>query len=255
MRAARLGLAVALVLVGLLAPPVARPERALACSLVPFEVDRALEEYPQNADAIVVVESIEESLAEGSEEPNVTDRWATRVRTLATLKGETPDEFTLPGLGWLGPSCEGGPRLREGERALLLLVHGSPGGDGWTIMAGGQGAIRNHDGTAAFDHSHLGEARLDVGPLDQAVADMGERVGASDQDMQAVVDALHRAVESPAPPVEEQPVDEQSVEEQPVEEPTDHRVGLVQVGLVLAAGVAALVVTAPIGRGRRRGTE
>lgn len=233
--AARLGLAVALALLAL-APTLARPATVSACSLAGFQVQRALEEYPAWADAIVVAEVVEESLRPGSQEPKVADHWDARMRILVTLKGDTPAEITLYRLGRLGASCEGGPRLQSGERVLLFLDAQPIGVDvDWGIVAGGQGVIRAERDDATFDRSHVGDV-IPAGPLEAVLQDIASRIEASPSDVEAARAAL----------LEEPVVTEPRGEERA-------RVGPTRVALALATGVAALALVLVImRRGRPR---
>lgn len=111
MRPAAASMALALAALAAFAPGAA--ERALACSIGPG----SLESSAEYADLIIVGEVV-------AEEPGGPyDTYSSTIRVAATFRGETDEMLRLENLGYLGADCSGGPRLPEGERVLLFLIH------------------------------------------------------------------------------------------------------------------------------------
>ncbi|MBI4498529.1 MAG: hypothetical protein HY689_11585 [Chloroflexi bacterium] len=152
-----------LTVVALLSAALVFPEPAAACSLAGFpNAQVRLQQQTDAADLIIVGTVIAERPLTGTWEKG----YASTVRPVAVLKGETPDgPIELSPLGFLGPDCSGGPRLAAGERVLLFLQRGDPPWlpgarqEGWRVALAGQGKYRFHERQAQYQ---------DYGPLEPA---------------------------------------------------------------------------------------
>lgn len=126
------------------------------------------------------------------------------VRAEAALTGEhDAPEVELPSLSdvWL---CGGGPRIKEGNRVLLLLNkgwsstrNGVPTAVYWETGPVGGNVILRSDGTAMLDDyvTQIGpEYDGDLGDSDTLIHYVAARVGASDESTTAALAALERPV-------------------------------------------------------------
>jgi hypothetical protein len=172
----------------------APPPGAVACSLALVPLEQTVE----GADAVIVGETFRERQAGSHGSLPV---YESTVRVAAVLQGTPPREITLSQLGFLGAACEGGPRLPEGERVLLVLGKGTLGheseGD-WQVRGYEGGKYVLVDGRAE-------NALFPPGDLEEVLRRVANVTGASPEQLDAAI-AFALGAPAPAPPVEAEPM-------------------------------------------------
>jgi hypothetical protein len=169
---------------------LAHPRHADACSVAAFASAAERLEQQTAWSELIVVGTVAEEVLTGHVGANpAVPSYASTIDVGAALLGPTVDRVRLAPLGWLGADCEGGPRMRQGERVLLFL-RATENGSGWEVALVGQGKYRLVDGEALFERSYSGEPAPEAeaaGPADVLIREVGRMVGAPPDEVERAV--------------------------------------------------------------------
>lgn len=184
----------ALLLLATLLPghPMHRAGTAHACSIASIDVRESMLRRAPLSD-LVIIGTVTDERTYGRAGDSTL--YVSTVRTDAMLKGEADAEsISIPLLGQLGGDCSGGPRLREGERVLLLLdwQYTARSGDGsieyaWQFQSI-FGKVLIAEGTAIAQEIHTSEP---LGEANATIRAFGEAVGAGESRIEAVIIAAN----------------------------------------------------------------
>jgi hypothetical protein len=160
----------------------ASPKSAHACSVGSFgsperQIEKLLE-LIQGSDAVFVGTVLDEQRVGKLAENEV---YVSKVRPEAVISGDIEgDSIAVQALAFDDTFCNGGPRLREGEKVLLALDWQSTGG-----------VLEGENGDTWTLHSILGKVRIDGAEAVSQYADLGLPIGSPEDVIRQVGGALH----------------------------------------------------------------
>jgi hypothetical protein len=190
----------------LFAPLVAPAHSVYACSIGNFgSPDRQRDELLRSlagAD-LVLAGTVTDERPIGTLGSN--DAYESTITPEAVLTGDAPEGPLVVGqLDFDFSTCSGGPRLLEGERALLALDRGFIESDGGTEN---ESIWRLHHflGKVRLDEdeavSQYATAATSLGPPGQLIRDYGAALGSADAQIDAAIAAATSALPPAAPDI------------------------------------------------------